>query len=145
MAAFRLSTPHPSRGRWAGPARDGAAMAGLRSISRTTRRIGTRALAPLLAVFAALVYLAPAVDTPFYTKGEAREAVLVQAMRAEGNFVLPLRNGSEIPSKPPLFHWLAAAAAAIAARLKRSASSGIRASRTATIVMDGTRIFLLPY
>lgn len=73
--------------------------------------VGKRALAPLIAVLAALVYAVPAFDTPFYTKGEAREAVLVQAMRAEGNYVLPLRNGSEIPSKPPLFHWLAAAAA----------------------------------
>jgi 4-amino-4-deoxy-L-arabinose transferase-like glycosyltransferase len=91
-------------------------MAGLRRISSITsmmRRIGTPALAPLLAAFAALVYSAPAADTPFYTKGEAREAVLVQAMRAEGNYVLPLRNGNEIPSKPPLFHWLAAAAATI--------------------------------
>src|SRR5512139_4037316 len=85
-------------------------MAGLRS---KLTRLGARSLPALSAAVAAVVYLTPAVDTPFYTKGEAREAVLVQAMRAEGNYVLPLRNGDEIPSKPPLFHWLAAAAAAL--------------------------------
>lgn len=70
-----------------------------------------RLLPLLLAVAAVVVYAVPAVDVPFYTKGEAREAVLVQAMLREGNFVLPMRNGTEIPTKPPLLHWLGAAVA----------------------------------
>lgn len=85
-------------------------MAGLRKL---VNRLGTHALAPSLATLALVVYAVPAFDTPFYTKGEAREAVLVQAMRSEGNYVLPRRNGNEIPSKPPLFHWLGAATAVI--------------------------------
>lgn len=68
------------------------------------------ALAVAVAVVAFAVYFVPIYDTPFYTKGEAREAVLVQAMVQTGNYVLPFRNGTEIPSKPPLFHWLGALA-----------------------------------
>ena len=46
-------------------------------------------------------------DKPFFTKGEAREAVVVQGMILQNNYILPLRNGEEIPSKPPMFHWSA--------------------------------------
>lgn len=64
----------------------------------------------LAAIVIALALLAwPAIaHTPFFTKGEPREALVVQALvRGEG-LLLPLRNGDEIPSKPPLFHWLGA-------------------------------------
>jgi 4-amino-4-deoxy-L-arabinose transferase-like glycosyltransferase len=47
---------------------------------------------------------------PFYTKGEPREAVTVLDMVQGGGFILPLRAGVEVPSKPPLMHWFAAAA-----------------------------------
>lgn len=47
---------------------------------------------------------------PLVTKGEAREALVVKDMIEQNNFILPLRNSAEIPSKPPLFHWIAAAA-----------------------------------
>lgn len=64
-----------------------------------------------IVVFAlALVYFASALfNRPFHTRGEAREAIVVQAMLQEHNYVLPLRNGLDIPSKPPMFHWTAAA------------------------------------
>lgn len=45
-------------------------------------------------------------ELPFYTKGEPREAVVVWEMANDGGLVLPLRNGDEVPSKPPMFHWL---------------------------------------
>jgi 4-amino-4-deoxy-L-arabinose transferase-like glycosyltransferase len=38
---------------------------------------------------------------------EAREAQVVDVIVRDGSWILPLRNGV-IPSKPPLFHWLAA-------------------------------------
>ena len=55
---------------------------------------------------AALVCLVGLAEQPFYTKGEPREAVVVWEMAHGGGLVLPLRNGTEIPSKPPFFHWL---------------------------------------
>src|SRR5437867_150223 len=45
---------------------------------------------------------------PFHTKGEPREGLVVWEMTHGGGWMLPRRNGVELPSKPPLFHWLAA-------------------------------------
>lgn len=47
-------------------------------------------------------------DAPFYTKGEPREGLVVWEMTHDGGWILPKRNGTELPSKPPLFHWLGA-------------------------------------
>jgi 4-amino-4-deoxy-L-arabinose transferase-like glycosyltransferase len=43
---------------------------------------------------------------PLYTVGEPREAVQVVESFDHGEWILPRRNGTELPSKPPLFHWL---------------------------------------
>jgi len=37
---------------------------------------------------------------------EGREALVMQEIARTGNWILPLRNGETIPSKPPLLHWL---------------------------------------
>ena len=57
-------------------------------------------------VLAGLTNLLGIAELPFYTKGEPREAVVVWEMAHDGGLVLPMRNGDEVPSKPPLFHWL---------------------------------------
>ena len=64
-------------------------------------------LLPLALFVVALFIIGRA---PFATKGEAREGLVVKNMLEQKNFILPLRNLSEIPSKPPLFHWIAAGA-----------------------------------
>ena len=66
-------------------------------------------LAGALAVLivSSALYLTGLGDVPFYTKGEPREGLVVWEMTHGGGHVLPLRNGNEIPSKPPFFHWLA--------------------------------------
>src|SRR5512139_5716 len=49
---------------------------------------------------------------PFHTKGEPREGLVVWQMTHDGGWILPRRDGPtglELPSKPPLFHWLGAA------------------------------------
>lgn len=53
-----------------------------------------------------LLYLWGLGGVPFYTKGEPREATVVWEIYTTHEWVLPLRNGHIIPSKPPLFHWL---------------------------------------
>jgi hypothetical protein len=53
---------------------------------------------------------------PLYTKGEPREAVTVLDMfkgHSLSSFLLPMRAGVEIPSKPLLMHWLIAALALV--------------------------------
>lgn len=58
----------------------------------------------------AFAVCAPAVfGVSFYTKGEPREALVVQAITQNGAVILPYRNGDEIPSKPPFFHWMGSA------------------------------------
>jgi len=68
-----------------------------------------------VAVFAvtAVLYALAAAPVPFYTKAEPREALVARAILDGYGVVLPLRDGTEIPSKPPLFHWLAATAATV--------------------------------
>ena len=59
-----------------------------------------------------LLYAPPAALTPFFTKGEPREALVVRNMVEDGDWLLPKRasaNGWTIASKPPFFHWLGAA------------------------------------
>src|SRR5262245_9750074 len=49
--------------------------------------------------------------SPFYTRGEPREAIVVQDLVRRGDWILPKRNGVQLPRKPPLYYWLAGLAA----------------------------------
>ncbi len=64
----------------------------------------------VVATLATLVGGVGLADVPFYTRGEPREAVVVQEMARGGGYILPLRNGDDVPAKPPVFHWLGFAA-----------------------------------
>ena len=64
----------------------------------------------LLAAVCGLVFLLFLDMTPFHDKGEPREALVVRDIVVEGRWLLPLRAGEHIASKPPLFHWFAAGA-----------------------------------
>jgi 4-amino-4-deoxy-L-arabinose transferase-like glycosyltransferase len=65
-----------------------------------------RALLVFAGLFAVLLFWGLG-ELPFYTRGEPREGLVVQAMQWSGNWILPVVNGTYIPFKPPLFHWLA--------------------------------------
>ncbi len=63
-------------------------------------------LAAIFIALAAWTYLLP----PIWNHGEAREGLVVQDIVQDHEWVLPDPNEG-IPSKPPLFHWIAAALA----------------------------------
>lgn len=62
---------------------------------------------PLIVVLVvAILMLLPFLGlTEFNTKGEPREAVVALSMLKEGNWILPVNNGVDIPYKPPFFHY----------------------------------------
>jgi 4-amino-4-deoxy-L-arabinose transferase-like glycosyltransferase len=47
-------------------------------------------------------------SVPFFDKGEPREALAVQDIVQRGEWLVPLKRATDIPSKPPLMHWSAA-------------------------------------
>jgi 4-amino-4-deoxy-L-arabinose transferase-like glycosyltransferase len=63
----------------------------------------------ILIALGSLLFLSNLGGYPLYTKGEPREAVTVLNMVHGGGIILPMRAGVEIPSKPLLMHWMAAA------------------------------------
>ncbi len=67
----------------------------------------------LAAALAAAIATAGIATIPFYTRGEPREGLVVQEMIRGNGWVLPLRNATDIPRKPPFFHWLAAGASTV--------------------------------
>jgi len=58
-----------------------------------------------LSVLCGLLFFSYLGAVPFFNKGEPREAVVVQDIFLHGNWLFPLKGGTEVPSKPPLFHW----------------------------------------
>jgi 4-amino-4-deoxy-L-arabinose transferase-like glycosyltransferase len=65
----------------------------------------------LVFVATVALYAWAMAPVPFYGKGDAREALVVRAILEGHGVILPRRDGHDIPSKPPFFHWLAALAA----------------------------------
>ncbi|MBI2360401.1 MAG: glycosyltransferase family 39 protein, partial [Deltaproteobacteria bacterium] len=62
----------------------------------------------ILLVTCGILYFPNLGTIPFYDKGEPREALVVQEIVYQGEWLLPLKRGDAIPSKPPLFHWFGA-------------------------------------
>lgn len=63
-----------------------------------------------------LLYFWELGQIPFYNYEESKEALIVWEMVNDGGWILPLRNGEEIPLKPPLFHWCGALIALISGK-----------------------------
>lgn len=72
--------------------------------------LGIRLLA--IVLIAAAIFWG--INRPFYTRGEAREALAAQAMVAGESWILPRVYDGRVPSKPPFTHWIMAAGAEIA-------------------------------
>ena len=72
---------------------------------------------PLIIGVSLLLFFRGIGDTPFYDKAEAREALVIWEIHNSGHWILPLRNGDEIPAKPPFYHWLGALVSATVDRV----------------------------
>jgi 4-amino-4-deoxy-L-arabinose transferase-like glycosyltransferase len=62
----------------------------------------------LLLLLCGVLYFPYLGSIPFFDKGEPREALAVQDIVLRGEWLVPLKRATDIPSKPPLFHWSAA-------------------------------------
>jgi dolichyl-phosphate-mannose-protein mannosyltransferase len=71
----------------------------------------------VLLALCGLLYFPYLGNTPFFDKGEPREALAVQDIVQRGEWLFPLKQATAIPSKPPLFHWSAALTAQITGKL----------------------------
>jgi 4-amino-4-deoxy-L-arabinose transferase-like glycosyltransferase len=74
----------------------------------------------LLVALCGVLYFPYLGSTPFFDKGEPREALAVQDIVQRGEWLFPLKKATDIPSKPPLFHWSAALASELTGRLSES-------------------------
>ena len=61
-----------------------------------------------LVALCGVLYIPYLGSIPFFDKGEPREALAVQDIVQRGEWLVPLKRATDIPSKPPLFHWSAA-------------------------------------
>ena len=77
-------------------------------MSALNEKLDTREKLLFGLIFAGLL-LRMVFAPPIWNRGEAREGLVVQGIVHNQQWLLPLRNG-ELPSKPPLFHWIAASA-----------------------------------
>jgi hypothetical protein len=62
----------------------------------------------LLVLLCSVLYFPYLGSIPFFDKGEPREALAVQDIVQRGEWLVPLKRATDIPSKPPLMHWSAA-------------------------------------
>lgn len=102
----------------------------------------TRLLAfSLLLIAVALTFLPFLGCTPFYTKGEPREAVVALSMLKTGNWILPLSNGDVIPYKPPFLAWCIALVSLIPGAVTEYTSRLPSALALIIMVMVGYRFW----
>ena len=84
------------------------------------QRSGSTLHVILLVALCGAVYLPYLGNTPFFDKGEPREALAVQDIVQRGEWLFPLKRATAIPSKPPLFHWSAALVSEITGALNET-------------------------
>lgn len=78
----------------------------LPSVFAPLSRCSSLTLASLLFVLAFMTFTWRLGEGPIYRTMEGREALVMQEIVRSGNWILPLRNGETVPSKPPLLHWI---------------------------------------
>ena len=77
----------------------------------------------------------------FHTRGEPREALVAQAMINDSNWTLPVTNGVDMAYKPPVFHWMIAAASTVVGEVNEYTSRFPSALALAAMVIVGYFFF----
>lgn len=67
----------------------------------------------IVCILGALLFVPWLGEALFQTKGEPREAIVAVTMLQDGNWILPVSYGADIPYKPPLLAWLIAVFSAV--------------------------------
>ncbi len=116
-----------------------------RTTTRALRLMGVLSGAVTFLVAWALLQLWGIGKAPFHTKGEPREAIVVQEIVHENEWILPRRNGVEMPRKPPLFHWLGAATALVHGRVDEASVRfpSVLLSGLGTLLLFGAVAYLI--
>ena len=71
----------------------------------------------VLGVVCGIVFFLFLGSSPFYDKAEPREAMVVRDIVLNGNWLFPMKFDTQIPSKPPLFHWVGALASILSGEM----------------------------
>jgi 4-amino-4-deoxy-L-arabinose transferase-like glycosyltransferase len=96
----------------------------------------TRQTVTGLLLLCFLLYFWELGKIPFYNYEESKEALIVWEMVNDGGWILPKRNGTELPLKPPLFHWCGAFIGIISGKVNEFAVRSPSALfATATVVL----------
>ena len=74
----------------------------------------------LLIALCGVLYFPYLGSIPFFDRGEPREALAVQDIVQRGEWLVPLKRATDIPSKPPLMHWSAALVSKITGSLSEA-------------------------
>jgi 4-amino-4-deoxy-L-arabinose transferase-like glycosyltransferase len=77
---------------------------------------GARLLAAGAVALLAAAIVVPGISVPLHNIAEPLEGLVVREMADSGDWILPRRNGEEIPAKPPLYHWTTIGLAALLGR-----------------------------
>lgn len=96
---------------------DKACLTSMQGVRAPARHSLTTAYAALVVGAFLLLTLPPAILRPFHSKGEPREVLVSQAMLNTANWILPQRYQDQIATKPPMAHWMIAAAALVKGNL----------------------------
>lgn len=94
----------------------------------------------LVAACAVSLFLALG-ESLFNTRGEPREAVVALTMLTDGNWVLPINNGVDMPYKPPFFHWIIAAVSYLWGGINEFTSRFPSALALSLLVLTGFKFY----
>lgn len=98
----------------------------------------------LLVIVVSIFLTIPAISSaPVATRGEGREILVAQSILESGDWVLPSGYGADVPSKPPLLHWLIASVSLLSGEVS-NLTARLPGAALSICFLVGFLIFLKP-